>query len=279
MRDGGYWNWDGFIGQNRAKQLIIAAIQFPDKHILIRGPYGHGKTVLATIVAHNLTTRYNFEVAHPGMNLNWYKRQRGKVYVIDEVHELPHPESWYPLLDAGRNRFIFTTTDTGELPAPFVSRMLEIVLEPYTEEEIKKIVLDYVRPLLGTNGFPKDIYVSTIEEISKRSKQIPRVAKRIADIILGTAKARGIVGIIPQDFALTVLEDILQLSPEGFDPLDRQYLQILRQHGPIGLANIAGMMLLDKSTIQRQIEPFLLRKGYICITPRGRKLADEYAGY
>ena len=76
-----------------------------------------------------------------------------------------------------------------------------------------------------------------------------------------------------QDVVGRVLEEI-GVDAEGLRPLDRRYLEMLRRRGrPIGVARLAAMIGASRHVLREIVEPFLLRRGLITFTPRGRALA------
>jgi Holliday junction DNA helicase RuvB len=77
---------------------------------------------------------------------------------------------------------------------------------------------------------------------------------------------------------------MLGVDNDGFGNLDRKILQAIIQHGggPIGLKTIAVSVNEQEDTIEEVYEPYLIQKGYLSKTPRGRiatQLAYEYMGH
>ena len=66
---------------------------------------------------------------------------------------------------------------------------------------------------------------------------------------------------------------MIEVDHVGLDELDRKYLMTLINifaGGPAGLAAIAHSMSCPSDTLEDEIEPFLLRVGFLKRTPRGR---------
>jgi Holliday junction DNA helicase RuvB len=72
------------------------------------------------------------------------------------------------------------------------------------------------------------------------------------------------------DAALTLYE----VDSEGLDRLDREVLKVLAHRfagKPVGLSTLAIAVGEEQDTIEAVVEPFLVRKGLIARTPRGRQ--------
>jgi len=75
------------------------------------------------------------------------------------------------------------------------------------------------------------------------------------------------------DEALTRLE----VDALGLDALDRRYLQMIARNfggGPVGIETIAAGLSEPRDAIEDIIEPFLIQKGFLQRTPRGRLLTS-----
>ena len=67
--------------------------------------------------------------------------------------------------------------------------------------------------------------------------------------------------------------DLLEVDEEGLDRLDREMLaRDLRQFGggPVGLSTLAVAVDEEPDTIEDVYEPYLLQRGFLLRTPRGR---------
>ena len=68
----------------------------------------------------------------------------------------------------------------------------------------------------------------------------------------------------------------------GLDSVDRNILQTMIDHyggGPVGLDTIAVSIGEDAGTIEDVYEPYLIQKGMLARTPRGRIVTDEAYRY
>ena len=82
------------------------------------------------------------------------------------------------------------------------------------------------------------------------------------------------------DEALSALEiDFL-----GLDPVDRRMLTAIIENyggGPVGLETLAATIGEESVTLEDVYEPYLMQKGFLTRTPRGRcvtRLAYEHLG-
>ena len=65
----------------------------------------------------------------------------------------------------------------------------------------------------------------------------------------------------------------LEIDAEGLDAVDRRLLEgIILNYGggPVGLDTLAATINEESVTIEDVYEPFLMQKGYLTRTPRGR---------
>ncbi len=67
--------------------------------------------------------------------------------------------------------------------------------------------------------------------------------------------------------------DLLEVDHEGLDRLDREILRAICERfggGPVGLSTLAVAVGEESDTIEDVYEPYLLQRGLIERTPRGR---------
>jgi Holliday junction DNA helicase RuvB len=119
-------------------------------------------------------------------------------------------------------------------------------------------------------------------EAPRRSRGTPRLANARLRWVrdFATARADGQIN-------LTIATDALAMQDidvDGMDRQDRRYLETLIQvfrGGPTGSEALAATMTIDVDTIKDEVEPYLLRKQLVILTPRGRKathLAYKHLG-
>ncbi|EIE3602419.1 Holliday junction branch migration DNA helicase RuvB [Staphylococcus pseudintermedius] len=294
-----------YIGQSTIKSNLDVFIQAakireePLDHVLLFGPPGLGKTTLSHIIANemdvNLRTVSGPSIERPGdLAAILTALQPGDVLFIDEIHRLSSvvEEVLYPAMedffldiivgkgDEARSiridlppfTLVGATTRAGSLTSPLRDRFgVHLRLEYYTEEELTQIIIRTAE-VLGT-----DIDEESAFEIAKRSRGTPRIANRLLKRIrdFQQVKQDDMIYIETTKHALK----LLQVDDEGLDYIDRKMMAcIIEQYrgGPVGLDTIAVSIGEERVTIEDVYEPFLIQKGFLERTPRGRK-ATPYA--
>jgi Holliday junction DNA helicase RuvB len=290
---------DEYVGQSKLKEnlrvFILAAKQRgePLDHCLFYGPPGLGKTTLAHIIANEMGVRLR---ATSGPSLEragdlaaiLTNLEEGDVLFIDEIHRLSPAveETLYPAmedfhldlvvgqgpsartikLDLPRFTLVGATTRTGLLTSPLRDRFgICARLEYYAREELLQIVERGVR-IMGIRMDPEGAM-----EIAKRSRGTPRVANRLLRRVRDFAQVEG-DGLVTKEVASRAL-DRLGVDSEGLDPMDQAILKVILekfQGGPVGIETLCAVLSEEKDTIEEVYEPFLLQRGFLQRTPRGR---------
>lgn len=294
-----------YIGQEKLKSNLSIYIEAANKrkdqldHSLFYGPPGLGKTTLAYIIANELNANIKVTsgpaIEKPADLVQLLSNLQEKdVLFIDEIHRLPKQveEVLYSAMEdfcidvvigtEGNTRAIridipkFTlvgaTTRVGLLSNPLRERFgIVSKLEFYTDEELKKIVL----------RSSKVLNVETDEkgamEIALRSRGTPRLANRFLKRVRDFAEVK-YDGKITENVAKDTLNS-LEIDKSGLDVNDREYLSVLCEKfngGPVGIDNLGVALGEDAGTLEDVIEPFLIMKGLVKRTPRGR-VANEGA--
>jgi Holliday junction DNA helicase RuvB len=172
---------------------------------------------------------------------------------------------------------IGATTRAGLLTTPLRDRFgIQHRLEHYCAEDLAKIVLRSSRLLdVGIDHRGADA-------IARRSRGTPRVANRLLKRVRDYAEVRG-SGVVTEPVAAAAL-DLLQVDHEGLDRLDREILRAICEKfagGPVGLSTLAVAVGEEQDTVEDVYEPYLLQRGLIERTPRGRaatRRAFEHLG-
>jgi holliday junction DNA helicase RuvB len=161
---------------------------------------------------------------------------------------------------------IGATTRAGLLTTPLRDRFgVTHRLELYPPEDLARIVLRSAR-ILGV-----EIDEKGATAIASRSRGTPRVANRLLKRVRDFAEVRG-AGSIDEPVAVGALE-MLEVDSAGLDRLDREILRVIVEKfegGPVGLSTLAVAVSEEADTIEDVYEPYLLQRGFIKRTPRGR---------
>ena len=173
-------------------------------------------------------------------------------------------------LDIPKFTLIGATTRTGMLTSPLRDRFGVILnLDLYSVEQLLEIVTRSAKIL--------DVPINNDAaiEIARRSRGTPRIANRLLKRVRDYAQVIG-DGKITLKIAKESLL-VFEVDEEGLDKVDQRLLQSIIKNfagGPVGLDTLAASIGEDKETIEEVSEPFLIQKGVINRTPRGRVATD-----
>jgi Holliday junction DNA helicase RuvB len=161
---------------------------------------------------------------------------------------------------------IGATTRAGLLTTPLRDRFgIQHRLEHYEPADLARIVTRSARVL----GVPID--AAGAGAIARRSRGTPRVANRLLKRVRDFAEVHG-SGDIDAAVAGAAL-DLMGVDEQGLDRLDRELLNAICVQfsgGPVGLSTLAVSVGEEADTIEDVYEPYLLQRGLIKRTPRGR---------
>jgi Holliday junction DNA helicase RuvB len=293
-----------FIGQQQARANLTVFIEAARArnealdHVLFVGPPGLGKTTLAQIVSRELGVNFRATsgpvIAKAGdlaaLLTNLEERD---VLFIDEIHRLNPAveEVLYPAMedfqldliigegpaarsvkiDLAKFTLVGATTRAGLLTNPLRDRFgIPVRLNFYTEAELELIVNRGAR-VLGI-GMTAD----GANEIARRSRGTPRIAGRLLRRVRDFAHAGGLDKIDRKLADRALLQ--LEVDAAGLDAMDRRYLTTIAEHyggGPVGVETLAAALSEPRDAIEEIIEPFLIQKGLLQRTPRGRLITGH----
>ena len=174
-------------------------------------------------------------------------------------------------LDLPRFTLIGATTRIGMLTAPLRDRFGVLCsMEYYQEEELTEIIL-------RSSGILNcSIDAEGACEIARRSRGTPRIANRLLKRVRDYSEVKGNT-TINKEMAVGALE-LLEIDNQGFDRIDNRIIEAIIdnfQGGPVGIETLAYFIGEELDTVQDVYEPYLMQKGFIIRTPRGRVASDK----
>lgn len=288
-----------FVGQKAATDRLALYIRAalrrgdPLDHVLFSGPPGLGKTSLAYLIAKEMGDCRLVNVSGPTLNKpidlvgTLTRLDAGDVLFIDELHRMPPAveeylytamEDWRIDVQSGdegavslelsRFTLVGATTKEGMLTKPLLARFgIRERLNTYNEENLARIVM--------ANAPKLEIGIETdaATAIARRSRGTPRNANRILRRMRDIAQDNELE-TITLDVAQAGLE-ILGIDENGLDAIDHRILSALAgSRRPIGIKNLAVQVGEEQRTIEDNHEPWLIAKGMIARTFRGREITE-----
>lgn len=296
-------NFTEFIGQKRVVENIELMVQSALKretsmdHVLLSGPPGLGKTSLAMIIAQELGSELHV-ISGPAIEKKGdlaavlSNLQKGDVLFIDEIHRIniAVEEILYSAMEDFRLDILIgqgasartmqidllpfmligATTRAGLLSNPLRDRfMAHLTFDFYDAEQLSVIIKNNARKM------NLNIDKVALMEIASRSRGTPRIANRILRRVRDFALVKQ-VDIVGSEIANDALK-LLDIDELGLDSMDRKILHVIQEHysgGPVGIDALSATLGEDKQTIEEVYEPYLLKKGLLLRTPRGRTLSQ-----
>ena len=290
---------DEYVGQLKIKENLKVFIQAAKEreesldHVLLYGPPGLGKTTLAYIIAHemgaNIVSTSGPVIEKAGdLAALLTNLSEGDVLFIDELHRLnavveeilyPAMEDYHVDIIIGQGpsaksiklnipkfTLVGATTRAGMLTFPLRDRFgIVDRLDYYSEDELKTIV-NRSAEILEINIDDPGTF-----ELARRSRGTPRIANRLLRRVRDFAQIME-DGKITKEVADRSLKS-LEVDEKGLDKMDRAILLTIIDKfsgGPVGIDTIATSISEEKITIEDVYEPFLIQKGYLQRTSRGR---------
>ncbi len=295
--------FEDYPGQDRVKNTLKIYVQAATArkqaldHVLLHGPPGLGKTTLANILAHELKVPFYHTtgpaIERPGDLVGILTAlEAGAILFIDEIHRLSIQveevlysamEDFHIDIIVGQGHgsralkmpiesftLIGATTRISLLSSPLVSRFgIQERLEFYEEQALTQIMARSAT-ILGIS-----VTEDGALELARRCRGTPRIANRLLKRVRDISEVRGFAEI--NQNAVTQALDLLEIDEMGLDKIDRGILQTIATKyngGPVGIEALAATVGEDRSTLEEVYEPYLVYRGFLSRSPRGRFLTD-----
>lgn len=301
---------DSIIGNDDIKSQIKVSVKAAVErnmsipHMLFSGAAGCGKTSTASAVASLAGVPFISVVPNDIkdydsvtrvldlLNHDSYDRKGNRtgtinptILFLDEVHNLPIKGQELMglvmerfMIESGKPNGYFwvpfftligATTVAGSLSKPFRDRFkMTFNFQPYGTADMIDIVKHHVKRI----GVPAT--QSAIAEIAVRGRGTPRTVVGYIERIRDAAISSG-SKIVTDMFVKEVFSN-MGIDDEGLNKIENRILiELSKARTPIGLDNLSMLLQEDSKSIRDYAEPFLLRKGFMTVSGRGRLITDK----
>jgi Holliday junction DNA helicase RuvB len=296
------------IGRKLEKEALQMMIDSAKKrkevmdHILFYGPPGLGKTTFAMAIANEVGASIKI-TSGPAVERQGdlaailTSLKKNDVLFIDEIHRLSKivEEILYPAMEDGVLDIImgkgpsaktirltlepFTligaTTQVGKISSPMRERFGLIQrLDFFSQEDLVSILKR------ASKLWNIEIEEKALEMLADSSRGTARIGLRLLRRTRDYTESKGKKKVTPEVVSKTM--KLLGVDEQGLEKIDRIILRTLLNNfggGPIGLSTLAAAISEDEATVSDVYEPFLMKRGYIKRTSRGRVLTSKGLKY
>lgn len=293
-----------FQGQARIKDNLNIFIQAARKrnealdHVFLIGPPGLGKTTLAGIISKEMDAEIKMTSAPAlekpkdlaGILTNITENS---IFFIDEIHRLKPvleemlyiamedfeidwvigqgPSARTMRVPIPKFTLVGATTKAGMVSSPLLTRFgITCRLEFYQEKDLQNIIRRS-SAILDTK-----IDEKAIVTLSKCSRGTPRIANRLLRRMRDFADING-NGMITDEIVRSSISK-LGIDLNGLEMQDRNILRTIIEYydgGPVGAETLSISVGEAIESLEDFYEPYLIQKGYLKRTPRGRMVTKK----